>query len=62
MGDDGENIVVTKSEHEILHEFWPYWYEKMCKKFGTEYVAENHSFHDCLEDWIVVNWAWEVKE
>lgn len=62
MGDDGENIVVTKSETDILHEYWPYWYGKMCEKFGKEVVHAKYSFHECLEDWIVVNWAWEVEQ
>ena len=59
--DPDANPVVTKSEAEILHEYWPHWYGQMCKKFGKEHVDENYSFHDCLDDWIVVNWAWESK-
>ena len=60
--DPDANSVVTKSEDEILHEYWPHWYSKMCKKYGREHVDENYSFHDCLDDWIVVHWAWESKE
>jgi hypothetical protein len=33
----------------------------MCKKFSKEVVDKNYCFEDCLEDWIVINWAWEVK-
>lgn len=53
--------VVTLSEQEIQSQYWPYWYERMCKKFGKELVDKNYSFEDCLTDWIVVNWAWESK-
>jgi hypothetical protein len=60
--DPDANSVVTKSEAEILHEYWPHWYHMMCKKYGREHVDENYSFHDCLDDWIVVNWAWESKD
>lgn len=56
------NVVVTKSEEEIRKEYYPLWYEKMCKKFGKEVVDRDYSFEDCLDDWIVVNWAWEVKD
>ena len=56
------NIVVTKSEEEIRKEYYPLWYERMCKKFGKEVVDRDYSFEDCLDDWIVVNWAWEVKD
>ena len=60
--DPDANSVVTKSEDEILHEYWPHWYGMMCKKYGREHVDKNYSFHDCLDDWIVVNWAWESKD
>jgi hypothetical protein len=62
MGDDGENIVVTKSEEDVRKEYWPYWYGRMCEKFGKDHVDDLYNFEDCLGDWYVVNWAWEVKE
>ena len=55
-------IIVTVSEDEIREEFYPYWYEKMCAKYGKEHVDETYSFEDCLDDWVVVHWAWEVKD
>jgi len=61
QGDGDENVVVTMSEDEIRKEYYPWWYEKMCKKFGKQKVDETYSFEDCLDDWIVVNWAWESK-
>lgn len=54
--------VVTVSEEDIRREYYPFWYSKMCEKFGQEYVDENYTFYDCLDDWIVVNWAWEVDQ
>jgi hypothetical protein len=51
--------VVTMSEEEIRKEYWPYWYNKMCLKFGKSHVDENYSFEDCLEDWMTVHWAWK---
>ena len=62
MGDDGENLVVTKSEDDIRKEYWPYWYGRMCEKFGKDHVDDLYNFEDCLDDWFVVNLAWEVKE
>ena len=62
MGDDGENLVITKSEDDIRKEYWPYWYGRMCDRFEQSYVDEHFSFEDCLDDWIVVHWAVEVKE
>ena len=59
--DDEQNgaEIVTKSEDEILHEYWPHWYYQMCKKYSKEHVEHFYSFHDCLNDWIIVNKAWE---
>ena len=34
----------------------------MCKKYGKEEVDKNWSFEDCLEDWIIIYWAWVVDE
>lgn len=57
-----DNVVVTKSEDEIREEYYSYWYEKMCAKYGKEHVDKKYSFEDCLDNWVVVHWAWEVKE
>jgi len=57
---DGDDVVETKSEDEIRKEYYPYWYGKMCDKFGKEHVDATYSFEECLEDWIVVHWAWKV--
>ena len=54
------NIVVTVSEDEILNQYWPWWYVKMCEKFGREVVDSDYTKQDCIDDWVVVHWAWEV--
>lgn len=50
--------VVTMSEEEIQKEYWPYWYKKMCNKFGQQHVDQNYSFEHCLQDWKDTHWAW----
>ena len=60
--DDQGGHVVTMSEEEIRREYWPYWYKKMCEKYGQERVDNDYTFEDCLTDWIIVNWAWESKD
>jgi hypothetical protein len=61
----GENYetdkIVTMSEEEIRKDYYPWWYEQMCKKYGQEHVDATYSFEECLEDWVTVNWAWESK-
>lgn len=56
--DEGDYIV-TVSEEDIRKTYYPYWFKKMCDKFGQAQVQENYCFEDCLDDWIVVHWAWE---
>ena len=57
---EGDDVVETMSEDDIRKEYYPYWYGKMCEKFGKEHVDANYCFEDCLVDWIVIHWAWEV--
>lgn len=54
--------VTTLSEEDIRKEYYPYWKKRMIEKFGEEYYNEHYSFETCLEDWIMVSWAWEVKK
>lgn len=61
LSDNDEEVVITLSEEDIKTLYYRYWYTRMCTKFGKEYVDENYSFEDCLEDWIIVHWAWESE-
>lgn len=62
LADETGGYVVTKSEDEIIKEYWPHWYEQMCKRYERSYVDETFSALDCLDDWIVLHWAWLVEE
>ena len=55
----GEPVYDTLSEYEIIKQYYPYWSEKMIKKYGQEEFNRNWSKQECIEDWITVNWAWE---
>lgn len=59
--DEGTNVI-TVSEEDIRKEYYPWWYKKMCEKYSKEEVDKNWSFEDCLEDWKIVNYAWEVED
>lgn len=60
--DENGGHVETLSEDDIRKEYYPYWYSRMCKRYGKEVVDEKYSFQDCIDDWCVVHWAWESKE
>lgn len=62
LSDKGQHVSETLTENDIRKEYYSYWYEQMCKKYGEEYVNDHYSWKDCLEDWIVVNWAVEVVD
>jgi len=53
---------VTMSEEEIKQVYYPWWSERMIKKYGKEEFEKTWSFEECLEDWKVVHYAWGVKE
>lgn len=55
-------VVITKSEKEIIDEYYDFWYDRMCKKFGKEHVDANYTKYDCIDDWVVIHWAWEVNK
>jgi hypothetical protein len=55
------DTTITVSEDEIRKEFFPYWYKKMCIKYEQAYVDEHYCFEDCLEDWMIIHYAREVK-
>jgi len=59
--DDWSPLYLTYSEDEIIEQYYPYWYSKMCKKFGKEVVDRDYSKQDCIQDWVVTHWAWESK-
>ena len=56
------NEVKVFSEKEILDFYYPTWYSLMCKKFGQQHVDEHYREQDCIDDWVVINWAWESKD
>ena len=51
----GETIV---TEDEIIEEFYDFWVEKM-KKVNKEHLISREL---CINDFIVVHWAWEIDE
>jgi hypothetical protein len=51
------NVVLEVTEANILDTYWEYWKGKMDAKFGPNYFRTQPEF--CIEDWVVVNWAWE---
>lgn len=55
---DSEVIILT--EEEILASYWPHWEKEMIEKYGVGH--ELITKENCLEDWVVVYWAWEVKD
>lgn len=55
------DLTITKSEREILDSYYDFWYGRMCKKFGKDYVDANYTKHECIDDWVVTHWAWQVK-
>jgi hypothetical protein len=58
--EHNQAVYHTLSEDDIRREYFPYWEGAMIKKFGEEEYRKRFSFVDCLDDWQVDHWAWEV--
>jgi len=57
--NEGDASVVTVTEEQIIKEYYPWWEEQMIKKFGSGHYLITPE--KCIEDWVIVNWAWESK-
>lgn len=55
----GSDRVEVVSEEDIRSSYWPYWCERL-RKQGR--LHPGLTFEDCLDDWVISNWAWEVNE
>ena len=53
------NAVVVVSEDDIRRDYYPWWKEQL-KRSGRN--PDDYTFDDCLDDWMVVNWAWESRD
>ena len=60
------DVVVTKTEAEIITDYWDYWKQKMIQAiykprttaFGRPEIITKER---CIEDWVITNWAIEVN-
>lgn len=57
---NGKDVTETLSEHDIMATYFPFWYKKMCDKYGKTTVNNQYTWEDCLDDWITVNWAVKI--
>lgn len=55
---DIQSTLVIKTARQILDEYWLFWSEQMRSKWADkEHLV---TFENCINDYCVVNWAWEV--
>jgi hypothetical protein len=48
---------ITLSEEEIINSYFELWSNKM-KKIGK---ADQISHENCIDDWVVMHWAWDKE-
>jgi len=58
MGEDEPSKRVVVTGGQILELYWEFWKEQMVNRFGEG--SELINFKNCIDDYCVVNWAWEV--
>ena len=50
-------IVKVYTEQDIIDEYWEVWSSKMIQRHKLLMVTREN----CIDDWIVVNWAAPIK-
>jgi len=60
IGDEITFSPITRcvDDDEILEMYWEYWSEGMKLRGYTEKEITKEA---CIDDWVVVNWAWEIS-
>ena len=61
----GEDNPVVVDEDEIRRTYYPHWLDQMTRareRGQPNALASDMSWEDCLMDFQVVNWAWELKD
>jgi len=54
--NEGNPITITRTEEEILFEYFYYWSFKMIKADKADKITTQN----CIKDWIVLHWAEEL--
>lgn len=54
--EDGDTVEIL-TEEEVLQSYYPYWCDRM-KEVGKEELISKEL---CLEDWICLHWALEIR-
>ena len=54
--DQGGEHVITRSQ--ILEEYFPWWAAQMRKACKADQISEDA----CVDDFVVVHWAWKVDD
>ncbi len=57
-GEYGQNVQETWRQDQILNSYYPYWKGKMLEAGKGDMITTEN----CLDDWIVVNWAVETDQ
>ena len=45
------------TEDSIYNTHWDFFYAQMNKRFGPDFYLTTKE--GCIEDWVIMNWAWE---
>jgi hypothetical protein len=55
--EEGNDVVEVLTEEEILSYYYPYWKERMESVGRHELISRER----CLEDWVTIHWAMEIR-
>lgn len=49
------------TEDDIVDQYWDYWYDMVCRKYGKQHVDTHYNRNHCIAHWCIVSWAVEFK-
>ena len=55
-GEKGMDVSITVNGYWLEQMYYPYWKRKMREAGKHELI----SLENCIEDWVIVNWAWKI--
>lgn len=50
--------ILTITEDEIIERYYDWWVNEMYRVGKQDLISKEN----CIEDWVVSNWAWEVED
>lgn len=59
LDNSSDPLYVFMSESDIIKQYFPYWERRMREANKPDNLITHEN---CIQDWVVVNFAWQLTE